>query len=599
MGLLNLPPSKRNPRQWRLLDMVTAAFFGIVLLFFILLFTPLGDSMAASGRQTLLLSTASDPRQRQRLVTLVEAGQHLQPIEYCPAEAVAHMPCEDPRRNSQLSREMNFYRERHCPLPEETPLCLIPPPAGYKISVPWPESLHKIWHANMPYNKIADRKGHQGWMKREGEYFTFPGGGTMFPGGAGQYIEKLAQYIPLNGGTLRTALDMGCGVASFGGTLLSQGILALSFAPRDSHKSQIQFALERGVPAFVAMLGTRRLPFPAFSFDLMHCSRCLIPFTAYNATYFIEVDRLLRPGGYLVISGPPVQWAKQDKEWADLQAVARALCYELIAVDGNTVIWKKPVGDSCLPSQNEFGLELCDESVPPSDAWYYKLKKCVTRSSSVKGEYALGTISKWPERLSKVPSRAIVMKNGLDVFEADARRWARRVAYYRDSLNLKLKPPAVRNVMDMNAFFGGFAAALASDPVWVMNVIPARKPLTLDVIYDRGLIGVYHDWCEPFSTYPRTYDFIHVSGIESLIKRPDSSKSRCSLVDLMVEMDRILRPEGKVLIRDSPEVLDKVARMAHAVRWSSSIYDKEPESHGREKILIATKSLWKLPSNSH
>ena len=71
-------------------------------------------------------------------------------------------------------------------------------------------------------------------------------------------------------------------VASFGGTLLSQGILALSFAPRDSHKSQIQFALERGVPAFVAMLGTRRLPFPASSFDLMHCSRCLIPFTAYS-----------------------------------------------------------------------------------------------------------------------------------------------------------------------------------------------------------------------------------------------------------------------------------------------------------------------------
>lgn len=70
----------------------------------------------------------------------------------------------------------------------------------------------QIWHANMPYNKIADRKGHQGWMKREGEYFIFPGGGTMFPGGAGQYIEKLGQYIPISGGTLRTALDMGCGV---------------------------------------------------------------------------------------------------------------------------------------------------------------------------------------------------------------------------------------------------------------------------------------------------------------------------------------------------------------------------------------------------
>jgi len=88
-----------------------------------------------------------------------------------------------------------------------------------------------------------------------------------------------------------------------------------------------------------------------------------------DASYFIEVDRLLRPGGYLVISGPPVQWHKQDKEWSDLQAVARILCYELIAVDGNTVIWKKPAGETCVPNENEFGLQLCDESDDPSQAW--------------------------------------------------------------------------------------------------------------------------------------------------------------------------------------------------------------------------------------
>ncbi|GKV13063.1 hypothetical protein SLEP1_g24136 [Rubroshorea leprosula] len=493
MGHLNLPVSKRNPRQWKLLDIVSAAFFGLVLLFFLMVFTPLGDSMAASGRQTLLLST-SDPKQRHRLVALIEQGQHNQVIEACPADYVDHMPCEDPRRNSQLSREMNFYRERHCPLPDEMPLCLIPPPQGYKIPVQWPESLHKIWHSNIPHNKIADRKGHQGWMKVQGTHFIFPGGGTMFSEGAASYIEKLRQYIPISGGTLRTALDMGCGVASFGGSLLSEGILTVSFAPRDSHKAQIQFALERGVPAFVLMLGTLRLPFPAFSFDFIHCSRCLIPFTAYNATYFIEVDRLLRPGGYLVISGPPVQWPKQDKEWADLQAVARTLCYELIAVDRNTAIWKKPVGDSCLPNQNEFGLELCGESDDPSYAWHFKLRRCVTRTSSGKGEYAVGTSPKWPERLTKAPSRTLVMKNGIDLFEADSKRWARRVAYYKNTLNLKLGTQAIRNIMDMNAFFGGFAAALVSDPMWVMNVVPARKSSTLGVIYDRGLIGVYHDW---------------------------------------------------------------------------------------------------------
>ena len=86
------------------------------------------------------------------------------------------------------------------------------------------------------------------------------------------------------------------------------------------------------------------------------------------------------------------------------------------------------------------------------------------------------------------------MKNGIDVYEADTRRWLRRVAYYKNSLNIKLGTPAIRNVMDVNAFFGGFAAALKSDPVWVMNVVPARKTPTLAVIYDRGLIGVYHDW---------------------------------------------------------------------------------------------------------
>ncbi|KAM7512025.1 hypothetical protein LguiB_010900 [Lonicera macranthoides] len=572
MGHLSLPASKRNPssssRQWRLLDLVSAAFFAAVLLFFFLVFTPLGDSLAASGRQALL---SADPKQRQRLLALVETGEKTI-IEACSADAVDHMPCEDPRRNSRFSREMNYYRERHCPLAEETKLCLIPPPEGYQIPVQWPESLHKIWHNNMPYNKIADRKGHQGWMKKEGPYFIFPGGGTMFPDGAVQYIEKLKQYIPIAGGVLRTALDMGCGVASFGGYLLAEDMLALSFAPRDSHKSQIQFALERGVPTFVAML---------------------------DATYFIEVDRILRPGGYLVISGPPVQWPKQDKEWADLQSVARALCYELIVVDGNTVIWKKPDMDSCLPNQNEFGLELCDKSDDPSSAWYFKLKKCVSRKSSVKGEYAVGTIPKWPERLMKPPSRATVMKNGIDVFEADTKRWARRVAYYKKSLNLKLGTAAVRNVMDMHGFFGGFAAALSSDPVWVMNVVPTGKPSTLDVIYDRGLIGVYHDWCEPFSTYPRTYDLIHVSTVESLIKDPGSGKTRCNLVDLMVEIDRMLRPEGTVVMRDSPEVIEKVDRIAHAVRWTTTIHEKEPESHAREKILVARKSFWKLESTSH
>lgn len=51
----------------------------------------------------------------------------------------------------------------------------------------------------------------------------------------------------------------------------------MSFAPRDSHEAQVQFALERGVPAVIGVLGTIKMPYPSRSFDMAHCSRCLIP----------------------------------------------------------------------------------------------------------------------------------------------------------------------------------------------------------------------------------------------------------------------------------------------------------------------------------
>lgn len=68
-------------------------------------------------------------------------------------------------------------------------------------------------------------------------------------------------------------------VASWGGALLDRGILTMSLAPRDNHEAQVQFALERGIPAILGVISTQRLPFPAAAFDIAHCSRCLIPWT--------------------------------------------------------------------------------------------------------------------------------------------------------------------------------------------------------------------------------------------------------------------------------------------------------------------------------
>ena len=54
----------------------------------------------------------------------------------------------------------------------------------------------------------------------------------------------------------------------------------MSFAPKDEHEAQVQFALERGIPAISAVMGSQRLPFPSGVFDVVHCARCRVPWHA-------------------------------------------------------------------------------------------------------------------------------------------------------------------------------------------------------------------------------------------------------------------------------------------------------------------------------
>ncbi|XP_062184521.1 probable methyltransferase PMT26 isoform X7 [Phragmites australis] len=107
-------------------------------------------------------------------------------------------------------------------------------------------------------------------------------------------------------------LDVGCGVASFGEYLFDRDVLTMSCAPKDEHEAQVQFALETGIPAISAVMGTKRLPFPGRVFDVVHCARC--------GKILLELDRLLRPGGYFVWSATPIyQKLPEDAEiWEEL-----------------------------------------------------------------------------------------------------------------------------------------------------------------------------------------------------------------------------------------------------------------------------------------
>lgn len=133
-------------------------------------------------------------------------------FEPCESQYTDYTPCQDQRRAMTFPRNNMIYRERHCPAEEEKLHCLIPAPKGYVTPFPWPKSRDYVPFANAPYKSLTVEKAVQNWIQYEGNVFRFPGGGTQFPQGADKYIDQLAAVIPIKNGTVRTALDTGCGV---------------------------------------------------------------------------------------------------------------------------------------------------------------------------------------------------------------------------------------------------------------------------------------------------------------------------------------------------------------------------------------------------
>ncbi|CAN6913110.1 unnamed protein product [Brassica oleracea] len=523
----------------------------------------------------------------------------------CSSDYQDYTPCTDPRKWKKYGTHRLTFMERHCPPVFDRKQCLVPPPNGYKPPIRWPKSKNECWYRNVPYDWINKQKSNQHWLKKEGEKFIFPGGGTMFPNGVSAYVDLMQDLIPeMKDGTIRTAIDTGCGVASWGGDLLDRGILTVSLAPRDNHEAQVQFALERGIPAILGIISTQRLPFPSNSFDMAHCSRCLIPWTEFGGVYLLEIHRILRPGGFWVLSGPPVNYENRWKGWdttveeqrsnyEKLQDLLSSMCFKLYAKKDDIAVWQKSPDNMCynkLSNDPDAYPPKCDDSLEPDSAWYTPLRPCVVVPSPKLKKTDLESTPKWPERLHSTPERISDVSGGNGgLFKRDNSKWKTRAKHYK-----KLLPAVgsdkIRNVMDMNTAYGGLAAALVDDPLWVMNVVSSYAANTLPVVFDRGLIGTYHDWCEAFSTYPRTYDLLHVDGLFT------SENQRCEMKYVMLEMDRILRPNGYAIIRESSYFADTIASVAKELRWSCRKEKTESESES-EKLLICQKKLW-FSSNS-
>ncbi|KAF5182341.1 Serine/threonine-protein kinase [Thalictrum thalictroides] len=396
-----------------------------------------------------------------------------------------------------------------------------------------------------------------------------------------------------NGGRIRTVLDVGCGVASFGAYLLSSDIIAMSVAPNDVHQNQIQFALERGIPAYLGVLGTKRLPYPSRSFELAHCSRCRIDWLQRDGILLLELDRLLRPGGYFAYSSPEAY--AQDEEdlriWREMSALVERMCWKIAAKQNQTVIWVKPLTNDCY-MEREAGTQppLCRSDDDPDAVYGVKMEACITPYSDQTQRIRGSGLAPWPSRLTSPPPRLTDFGYSIDMFEKDTEVWQRRVENYWNLLKPKIKADTLRNIMDMKANFGSFAAALKDKDVWVMNVVPEDGPNTLKLIYDRGLLGSVHNWCEAYSTYPRTYDLLHAWTVFS-----DMEKKGCSGEDLLIEMDRMLRPTGFVIVRDKRPVMEFIKKHLTALHWeaiATADADSGSEQDDNEIVFVIQKKMW-------
>ncbi|KAI3452899.1 hypothetical protein Pfo_009562 [Paulownia fortunei] len=525
----------------------------------------------------------------------------------CGKERENYVPCYNVSANLLAGFKDGEEFDRHCEVSGDQQHCLVRSPKDYKIPLTWPSGRDVIWSGNVKLSKdqfLSSGSMTKRLMLLEENQIAFHSDDGMIVDGVKDYSRQIAEMIGLGSDTefrqagVRNVLDIGCGFGSFGAHLLALKLMAVCLAAYESTGSQVQLALERGLPAIIGNFISRQLPFPSLSYDMVHCTQCGIFWDDKDGMFLIEVDRVLKPGGYFVLTSPGSRQqgssvgSKKGSISTPFEEFTQKLCWNLLAEQEETFIWQKTTDSQCYASGKQGIVPLCNGE--DGQSYYRPLVQCIS-----------GTTSKrWipiQNRSSGSLSSSELEVHGINPedFSEDLEFWRSALRNYWSLLSPLIfsdhpkrpgdedpMPPynMVRNVMDMSAHYGGLNAALLEDrkSVWVMNVVPIGQWNTLPLILDQGFAGVLHNWCEPFPTYSRTYDMLHAKGLLSHL-----ASERCSMVDLIFEMDRILRPEGWVIISDKVGLIESARTVVSQLRWEARVIDLQNGSD--QRLLVCQK----------
>ncbi|KAL3699958.1 hypothetical protein R1sor_017980 [Riccia sorocarpa] len=319
----------------------------------------------------------------------------------------------------------------------------------------------------------------------------------------------------------------------------------------------IRSTLYNGSPALlVTLLDASRLP--AHSFDLIRSDECGGDWRLGAGEYISELSRLVRPDGYYMgrFIGNGVE------EWTD---GLKKLNWTLVDRSRDYFVWRKK--DESGGVNGLVGV-LSSRTSYPSESSFKGIK--VT-------QYNQELLGAGATHIPRTLSKPILV-------DADIGVWRRRVAHYGELLGKRVFGQ-VRNVLDMTVGRGSFAAALMDyHPVWVLSVVPKSGENYLEDLYSRGLLGLQHDWSEALPTPPRSYDLVHSSWTFS------HSGRALEIVDMVLEVDRVLRPGGVAIFRDTADAAGKLKLLSGYVRWRV-LHEYQGETEHTDYVLIVQKEM--------
>ncbi|AEE36085.1 unnamed protein product [Arabidopsis thaliana] len=538
-------------------------------------------------------------------------------LEYCNIESENFVPCFNVSENLALGYSNGDENDRFCG-PGSKQECLELPPVKYRVPLRWPTGKDIIWHSNVKITAqevVSSGSITKRMMMMEDDQISFRSASPMSDE-VEDYSHQIAEMIGIKKDNfieagVRTILDIGCGYGSFGAHLLSKQILTMCIANYEASGSQVQLTLERGLPAMIGSFISKQLPYPSLSFDMLHCLRCGIDWDQKDGLLLVEIDRVLKPGGYFVWTSPLTNPRNKDhlKRWNFVHDFAESICWTLLNQQDETVVWKKTINTKCYSSRKPgVGPSVCTKGHDVESPYYRPLQMCIGGTRSRRWIPIEGR-TRWPSRSNMNKTELSLYGLHPEVLGEDAENWKITVREYWSLLSPLIfsdhpkrpgdedpSPPynMLRNVLDMNAQFGGLNSALleARKSVWVMNVVPTAGPNHLPMILDRGFVGVLHNWCEPFPTYPRTYDLVHADNLLSL--QTSQPRKTCLLIDIFTEIDRLLRPEGWVIIRDTAQLVEKARETITQLKWEARVI--EVESSSEQRLLICQKPFTKRQS---